>query len=152
MQRKRRSSYNFNHNILRTNTIEYLNGARADENRKLNGENGNLIEDEQLQGSENVRKKLHFDQPASKSEAVDRILPVKTSEAMAQSEIERRSKSTNKEDEDNDKRSRKKKLSPAKEQRKKDLREMKKRQNERVRLFSAFVDPQKMFCLKLLVM
>ena len=135
MQRKRRSPYVFNHNILRTETIEYPNGAFIEDNGAVNGENGNITAEQIRQSPENVRKKLHFDQIAPVSETVDRIYPVKIPESKGQKGTGKKSGSLeNKEDSEN--RPRKKKLSPAKEQRKRDLREVRKKQDERVRDFS----------------
>ena len=134
MQRKRRSPYVFNHNLLRTGTIEYPNGTSVGDSETVNGGNGGSAE-EQIQNSpENVRKKLHFEQSVQKADSTERILPVNSYESKGQTEKLSKSESLDKK-EAIESRSKKKKLSPAKEQRKRDLREIKKRQNERVREF-----------------
>ena len=134
MQRKRRSPYVFNHNIVQTETIEYPNGAFNHDNGSVNGEHGRITEEQLHQSPENVRKKLHFEQSAPKPETVNRIYPVKVPELKDQTGTNKKGGPLDN-NEDNEIRPRKKMLSPAKEQRKRDLREIRKKQDERVREF-----------------
>ena len=125
----------FNHNILRTGTIEYPNGISAHDAELAKSENRHFSEAGIQQSPENVRKKLHFEPPAPKADTVDKILPVKAPEPNDRKQLVKEGKSLDRGD-DSENKSRKKKLSPSKEQRRRDLREIKKKQTERVSVFS----------------
>ncbi|XP_065058136.1 nuclear protein MDM1-like isoform X2 [Rhopilema esculentum] len=128
MQRKKRSPFNFNHNILRTDTIPPMNG-----NSKESEGNG-LAEVTAVNQnvSETAKRKLEFEQPAKRDVPVESLFPIKTADWRLREDTSKKESSPLKEHADDSKREKRRRKSPAKEQRKKDLDDVKNKQNERV--------------------
>ena len=131
MQRKKRSPFNFNHNISRTDTIPPINGNSEE------AEGNGLAEVTPAvtqNVSETAKRKLEFEQPSKKAVPVESLFPIKTADWRLREDTSKKESNPLKEHAEDSKREKRRRKSPAKEQRKKDLDDVKNKQNERVRL------------------
>ena len=133
MQRRRKSPYKLNHNILKTDTINYINGSDngSDETSDrmpsppANGEANGEKEMDQ------TKRRLEYEgspvKRAAGKRSEDSLVQLRRDEDVTPKRVMKE----NKEPQPSAKR-----FSPAKEQRKKDLIGMKNKQNERVTFLS----------------
>ena len=127
MQRRRKSPYKLNHNILKTDTINYINGSdngsdEASDRIPSPPANGEKETDQ-------TKRKLEYEEsPVSRAagkRSEDSLVELRRGEDATPKRVMKENKEPG---------PGAKKFSPAKEQRKKDLIGMKNKQNERVSL------------------